>query len=125
MTFRSIAAIPLSLILPAFATAQAEVRSGDDPRVTFPTVDELPVQAPAEVLAEIRPEAAGTRPIFDPAKGEPRDIPLFWRPDLVPGSRIDGPAVIAEDQTSSFVPDTFRARIAANWYILLDRKPDW
>ncbi len=66
----------------------------------------------------------GNRRIFDPGLGEERDIALYWRPDLSPGQAIEGPAVIAEDETSSFVPDSFNATIAANGYIILDRKPE-
>ena len=66
----------------------------------------------------------GKRHIFDPALGKERDIPLYWRPYLAPGQTIEGPAVIAEDETSSFVPNSFNANIAANGYIILERKPE-
>jgi len=52
------------------------------------------------------------------------EIPLYWRPDLCPGASISGPAVIAEDATSTFVPATFDAAIAGNGYILMHRKKD-
>ena len=66
-------------------------------------------------------EAVDTRAIFDPESGEIRAIPLHWRPDLVPGDRISGPAVIAENETSTYVPKTFDARIAANGFIIVER----
>ena len=66
-------------------------------------------------------QVAGSRAIFDPASGELRDVPLHWRPDLVPGDAITGPAVIAENETSTFVPKNFNARIAANGFIIVER----
>ena len=37
---------------------------------------------------------------------------------------FEGPAVIAEDETSTFVPEAFSAQIAANGYIVFERKPE-
>jgi N-methylhydantoinase A len=65
-------------------------------------------------------QVAGSRAIFDPASGQIRDVPLHWRPDLVPGDAITGPAVIAENETSTFVPKNFDARIAANGFIIVE-----
>ena len=65
--------------------------------------------------------AAGLRAVFDPASGEMRNIPLYWRPDLAPGDTIVGPAVITENETSTFVPEIFDARIAANGFIIVER----
>ncbi len=82
--------------------------------------------APSETIS-IEPadsrdaQVAGSRAIFDPASGQIRDVPLHWRPDLVPGDAITGPAVIAENETSTFVPKNFDARIAANGFIIVER----
>lgn len=83
--------------------------------------------APARIAAA--PDAgeaapAGARRIFDPATERQRDIALYWRPDLAPGALMRGPAVIAEDETSIFVPAGFDARTAANGYIVLNLKPE-
>ncbi len=91
--------------------------------LTITTKAETPV-AIGHVASTGEASAVGNRRIFDPALGQERDIPLYWRPDLAPGQTIDGPAVIAEDETSSFVPDSFNATIAANNYIILDRKSE-
>ena len=66
----------------------------------------------------------GGRRIFDPESQAEMDIQLYWRPDLPPGAHLPGPAVIAEDETSTFVPAGFDAQIAANGYIVLDRKTE-
>ena len=66
-------------------------------------------------------QVAGSRAIFDPGSGQIIDIPLYWRPDLAPGDTIVGPAVITENETSTFVPKIFDARIAANGFIIVER----
>ena len=57
--------------------------------------------------------------MFDPEAGEFIDTPVFWRADLAPGARIKGPAVIAEDETSTVVSPSFDARIDPFGYIEL------
>ncbi len=51
-----------------------------------------------------------------------QDVPLFWRPDLEPGAAVGGPAIIAEDETSTFVPRRFAVRVAANRYLVIKRR---
>ena len=53
---------------------------------------------------------------------ERREIPLYWRADLPRGASLSGPAVIAEDETSTYVPARFDARIAATGSIVLERR---
>jgi N-methylhydantoinase A len=62
------------------------------------------------------------RPVFDPGTGEFTDMPVYWRPDLTPGTNIKGPAVIAEDETSTIVSPNFDARIDRFGYIELRRR---
>jgi N-methylhydantoinase A len=68
------------------------------------------------------PKPKSRRPVFDPASGEFLDVPIYWRPDLAPGTRISGPAVIAEDDTSTVVSPLFDARIDRFGYIELARR---
>ena len=89
----------------------------------------IAVGAPAEgelaAAAETRssaPQPKSRRPVFDPASGEFLDVPIYWRPDLVPGARIAGPAVIAEDDTSTVVSPAFDAQIDRFGYIELTRR---
>ena len=72
---------------------------------------------PARVAAP-----SGRRPVFDPERGGAIEVPTYWRPDLVPGDRLDGPAVIAEDETSTFVTSRFRATINSAGCIVLDKR---
>ncbi len=62
------------------------------------------------------------RAVFDPDRGEFVDTPIYWRADLVPGAQIRGPAVIAEDETSTVVSADFDARIDRFGYIELTRR---
>ena len=41
------------------------------------------------------------------------DVPLYRRERMEAGVRVQGPAIIAEDETSTFVTASFDARIDA------------
>ena len=73
-----------------------------------------------EQPSEAKPVAH--RAVFDPDRGEFVDTPIFWRADLAPGALIKGPAVIAEDETSTVVSADFDARIDRFGYIELTRR---
>ena len=74
--------------------------------------------------AEARPAPAPVDhlPVPDLETGEEQDMPLFWRPDLEPGVVIPGPAIVVEDETSSFVTRRFDIRVAANRYLVIERR---
>lgn len=69
-----------------------------------------------------KPKPDGHRPVFDPGTGEFLEVPIFWRPDLEPGAELTGPAVIAEDETSTVISPLFGARIDRFGYIELIRR---
>ena len=69
-----------------------------------------------------KPNPCGRRPVFDPNTGEFQEVPIFWRPDLKPGAELKGPAVIAEDETSTVFSALFDARIDRFGYIELTRR---
>jgi N-methylhydantoinase A len=68
------------------------------------------------------PEPARSRPVFDPKTGEFIEVPIHERSKLRPGALIPGPAIIAEDETSTVVSRLFDARIDAFGYIELSRR---
>jgi N-methylhydantoinase A len=85
-----------------------------------------PVEGTADAAAPEQPHDAAPRrqrSIFDPATGEAIEVPIYWRNDLAPGARLAGPAVIAEDETSTVVSGLFEARVDGFGYIHLMRKP--
>ena len=45
-----------------------------------------------------------------------------WRPDLEPGAVIPGPAIVAEDETSTLVTRRLTVRVAANRYLVIARR---
>ena len=61
-------------------------------------------------------------PVPDLETGEEHEVPLYWRPDLEPGAVIAGPAIVAEDETSTYVTRRFGIRVAANRYIVIERR---
>ncbi|MDH3659561.1 MAG: hydantoinase/oxoprolinase family protein [Alphaproteobacteria bacterium] len=73
------------------------------------------------VVAAATVEPASSRDVYDPGLGDMVSYKLCRRSDLRPGSVVDGPAIIAEDQTSTVVPKGWRAHIADNLAIVLDR----
>jgi len=87
------------------------------------------VSAPAPTFAHAAeperahaPKPKSRRSIYDPAAGEAIEVAIHWRADLEPGARIAGPAVIAEDETSTVVSRLFDARIDGFGYIHLMRR---
>ena len=91
--------------------------------LTLSTVADRP--APVEDVAP-RPAPAPLDhlPVPDLETGEEHDVPLYWRPDLAPGTRFDGPAIVAEDETSTFVTRRFTAHVAANRYLVVERRQE-
>jgi N-methylhydantoinase A len=87
--------------------------------LSAPSHGELEAPA-AEKPGEAKPRAR--RQIFDPASGAFMDTPIYFRAELVPGARIQGPAVIAEDDTSTVISPAFEAKIDRFGYIELTRR---
>ena len=68
------------------------------------------------------PTPYAERQLLDARTGEEVVAPAYRREALVPGSRITGPAIIVEDDTSTVVSPSFDASINALGYIVLERK---
>ena len=64
----------------------------------------------------------GIRKIYDAGLKEMVDYSVYWRFDLEPGVEIVGPAVIAEDETSTIVPAHFTASINSLEYIVMENQ---
>jgi N-methylhydantoinase A len=88
--------------------------------LTLSAPSEGELAKPLPVKAD-KPKPRGHRQVFDPNSGEFLQVPIFWRPDLKPGTELKGPAVIAEDETSTVVSPLFDARIDRFGYIELAR----
>ena len=68
------------------------------------------------------PQPAGRRAVFDGRSGRSLDVPVYRREKLPLGSAFPGPAVIAEDETSTYISASFVAHIDASGCIVMDRK---
>src|SRR5262249_55245886 len=68
------------------------------------------------------PPPAGRRSFFDARLSRFVEVPVYWRPALGPGAALEGPAIIAEDETSTFVSASFDAVIDGSGGIVLERR---
>jgi N-methylhydantoinase A len=80
------------------------------------STDSIVYLAPAEG-GDAQP--IGTTELFDARLGRFIRSPIYWRDMVGPGQRIAGPAVIAEDETSTVVTSSFAATVDSNGYIVL------
>ena len=62
-----------------------------------------------------------TRRLFDPILADYAAAAVHRRERLVPEDALAGPAVIVEDQTTTVVPEGFRATVDPLGYLVLDR----
>ena len=128
---RDFAAEDAALLRAAFQREYVALFSRDIPRAELEiltwslTVSTEPERAAAmaSVVAAVgAPLEAGRCRLFDPETGSFMEAPVYWRPDLSLGARLSGPAVIAEDETTTFVTAAFDAAINAQGCIVLERR---
>jgi N-methylhydantoinase A len=86
-----------------------------------------PIQRP-EIATETVADSPGVptprshRPVcFDAAEGYV-DTPVYWRPDLAPGQRLTGPAIVEEFGSTVPLHPGFAARIDAQRNIIVTRE---
>jgi N-methylhydantoinase A len=89
--------------------------------LTLSTANALP-GALAAVPRRNGAVAVGQRPVFDAATEAFAEVPVYRRPDLAPGQTVSGPALIVEDETTTFVSARFDAAIDAAGSIVLERR---
>ena len=68
------------------------------------------------------PQPAGSRAFHDGRAGGTIEIPFYRREQMLPGVTVAGPALIAEDGTSTFVAASFDAVIDGAGCIVMNRK---
>ncbi|MBK1657274.1 hydantoinase/oxoprolinase family protein [Paracraurococcus ruber] len=81
---------------------------------------DLPARIP-DPPPQPAPAPAGTRRLVDPGSGEAVEAAIHPRAALPRGARIQGPAVIVEDETATLVPAGFRAGPNAAGHLLIER----
>ena len=74
---------------------------------------------PLERERQVNSEAAVE--LVDPSTGQSMTAEIHHRADLMPGDVISGPALIVEDETTTFVAVNYAARVNGLGYIVLTR----
>ena len=91
--------------------------------VTVSTVQSNSFEAPRPITAG-RPDPVSFRDIYNAESGNNISVPYYQRELLHPGDRIDGPALIVESQTTTFLTTSFDASIDSLGNILIDKKTE-
>jgi N-methylhydantoinase A len=88
------------------------------------TVGTEPVQASAiaPVGKQPAPPVPGRRDVFDVGQGGWIEAAVYRRCELTPGSTLSGPAIIAEESTSTLIASDYDAAIAADTSIVMTRR---
>jgi N-methylhydantoinase A len=77
---------------------------------------------PPVVESRPAPPPATWRRVYDASRSDMVQTPIYLRSDLAPGCRLDGACVIAEDDTSTVVPEGFSLEVDGLGYLhLLNR----
>ncbi len=76
----------------------------------------------ATVAEGAKPAPVGSRKLFDPMQRDYGDVPVYARASLKPGNTIQGPAVIAEDETTTIITSGFIAALDSSGAIRLTSK---
>jgi N-methylhydantoinase A len=87
--------------------------------VATPGADSRAAGVPETPLAA---QPSGRRAVWDPGQGRSIDFDVHWRFDLPRGTRIDGPALIVEHETSTVVPPRWRAHVDSALHLRLEQQ---
>ncbi|MDH3690919.1 MAG: hydantoinase/oxoprolinase family protein [Gammaproteobacteria bacterium] len=89
--------------------------------VSLQTKEFIEVVSLANSRSSKKPKADGQRSVFDPTDGGFVVASVYVRDDLEAGGVVQGPALITEAQTTTFVPQFFRAHVDDLGNILMTR----
>ena len=115
-----------TLVVSAPAAAPGRVPAGTPSRERTPPVAQLagsgvPAGTSAESRREARAAPAGWTDLWEGGGGESTRAAVHTRSRLAEGARIAGPALIAEDQTTTVVPGGWTAHVVAGGHLLVER----
>lgn len=82
----------------------------------------LAVQPVEQISASHRAHEVSRRQVFDVVSGGFVDAGIYQREELQVGARVDGPAIIAERETSTFVSSSFTATVQPDGCLLVVRR---
>ena len=86
--------------------------------------DESPVETAPQTPPAVKAAVRGRREIFDAGLGRVVDADVIDRATAPIGATFTGPAVVTEDQTTTYVPPGFTGSINANGHLILERRRD-
>ena len=89
--------------------------------VVATVVDQASAPVVVDATAGSDAVPAGSRPVRDTTTGEVAPWSVFDRTALAPGARVAGPAIIAEDETSTLIGPGWSGTVNGLGYILLIR----
>lgn len=89
--------------------------------LTLSTPHDLPA-ALSPVARSGGAKAIGRRSVFDVATEAFAEVPVYARTDLARGQTVAGPALIVEDETTTFLSARFDAHVDAAGSIVLERR---
>ena len=75
-----------------------------------------------EAASQTPPAPAFTRAVFDGRSGKTNAVPVYPRRLMSPGARVAGPAIILEDETSTYVSASFDVHVDGAGCLVMDRK---
>jgi len=78
-----------------------------------------PVDSPPATRDHAAPAPVVQRDVYEAARGAMVASAVYLRTDLAPGCRLEGPCVIAEDDTSTVVPERFSVAVDGLGYLHL------
>jgi N-methylhydantoinase A len=84
---------------------------------TAEEVRTLPFESPRET-----PSPVGKARLYDTETSSLRDAPIYWRNSMPSGFEVEGPAIVAEEETSTVVTSAFRVAVHARGHLILTAK---
>ena len=80
-----------------------------------------PEPAPPSPPAEA-PAPAGTRAVFDGRSGQHMHVAVYDRASMPPGARVPGPAIIVEDETSTYVSSRYDVHVDGSGCLVMEQQ---
>jgi len=92
--------------------------------VVLATTGSEPTRRLAAAPPKTAPKPLGERSIFDARLGRRIAVPMFERTRLAPGAALEGPALVLEEGTSTYVSPSFDLSVDAGGALVLTARPD-